>query len=681
MVTNQHANHPPKWFVPAVLGLLLVLALELFFSVRLESQTFDEAAHLYAGYSYWLHSDFGVNPEHPPLVKLVASLPLLSMRPPYPPPLDIFFRGTSGVGGVMLLSPPGSDALLARARATVSVFVFALALLIVLAAKEMFGQWTALFALTLFVFDPLLIGHGALLGTDVGAACCFFASIYAFYRFINRPSLARLAVCALATGFALATKHSAIFILPLLLLLCAAEVALFPRSADKNSGSLLSPRSPLQYACSLAASWLAIVAIAVAILWAFYGFRYAARPDGKQIIPPTPVYLQQLESPLARHLIAFSERHHLLPEAYLYGLTDVAILSREGRVMFLFGKLYPKGRWYYFPIAFVIKSTIGFLLLLALIPFARELWRRDLRREVLFLIIPPVFYFAAAMTSNLDIGIRHLMPAIPFLIVLAAAGAVNLAGQSRRWAYAVSILLAIHVASSLFAFPDYLPYSNELFGGSSNTYRSLSDSNVEWGGGLKQLRAYVDKHRITQCWFAYSSLPDPASFGIPCKPLPTYFSMFSGRGQEPIPEHIEGPVFITAEEVTIPFWGSPDMNPYQQFVGLHPSHVIAGGVLQFDGSFPVNRVASVSRFMASYGLLRQGKVDEAVKQAQASVALDPDSLYAHEALATAFAAQHHSEQATHEYQTAVRLYKTKDPEFTRNNVEPPEDPLAPAAHP
>jgi hypothetical protein len=245
----------------------------------------------------------------------------------------------------------------------------------------------------------------------------------------------------------------------------------------------------------------------------------------------------------------------------------------------------------------------------------------------------------------------------------------------------VSILLAIHVASSLFAFPDYLPYSNELFGGSSNTYRSLSDSNVEWGGGLKQLRAYLDAHRITQCWFAYSSVPNPASFGIPCKPLPTFFSMLSGRSQQPVPEHIEGPIFITAEEVTIPFWGSPDMNPYQQFVGLHPSHVIAGGVLQFDGSYPVNRVASASRFIVSYGLLRQGKVDEAVEQAQASVALDPDSLYAHEALAAAFAAQHNSEKATGEYLTAVRIYKTKDPEFTRNSVEPPQDPLAPAPHP
>lgn len=233
MLADQRPNHLRMWFVPAVVGLLLVFALELFLSVRLESQTFDEAAHLYAGYSYWLHSDFGVNPEHPPFVKLVASLPLLLSRPPYPLPLDIHFRGSSGVGGVMLLTPPGSYVLLAHARIAVSTFAFVLALLVAIASYEMFGQWAALFALALLVFDPLLVAHGALLGTDVGATCCFFAAIYTFYRYIKRPSPAKLAICGVAVGLALAAKHSAIFIFPLLLLLSATEVVLFEQALTR----------------------------------------------------------------------------------------------------------------------------------------------------------------------------------------------------------------------------------------------------------------------------------------------------------------------------------------------------------------------------------------------------------------------------------------------------------------
>lgn len=84
-----------QWFWPAVVGLLMLFAAEVFLSARQESQTFDEPAHLYAGYSYWLHSDFGINPEHPPLVKLVAAVPLLAQKPHYPDPANIFFRAQS----------------------------------------------------------------------------------------------------------------------------------------------------------------------------------------------------------------------------------------------------------------------------------------------------------------------------------------------------------------------------------------------------------------------------------------------------------------------------------------------------------------------------------------------------------------------------------------------------------
>src|SRR5579862_764560 len=106
-----------RWFLAASFTLLLVFALSMYLSVRTESQTFDEPAHLYAGYSYWLRGDFGVNPEHPPLVKLIASLPaLLVDRPKYSEPPDIYFRGASVFGGFQLLAPAGSGAWLDHAR-------------------------------------------------------------------------------------------------------------------------------------------------------------------------------------------------------------------------------------------------------------------------------------------------------------------------------------------------------------------------------------------------------------------------------------------------------------------------------------------------------------------------------------------------------------------------------------
>jgi 4-amino-4-deoxy-L-arabinose transferase-like glycosyltransferase len=666
----------PKLFIPAVALLLLIYGLEMFLSARLESQTFDEPAHLYAGYGYWLRGDFGVNPEHPPLVKLVASLPLaLVDKPSYPDPTNRFFRADSAIGGTRLLGAPGSGLLLNHARTAVSIFAFLLAVLVVVAGDEMFGAGVALFALTLFVFDPLLVAHGPLLGTDVGAACCIFATVYAFYRYLKRPSLVRLGVCAVAAGLALAAKHSAILIFPVLALLAATEVVFYKPLAPPGSATPPPGQGRAKCAVRLAASLLGIFAVAVTILWAFYGFRYPARPGGAQITPPTAVYLQGLHHPVEAKAIGFAERHHLLPEAYLYGFTDVTIQSRDGRVMHLFGKMYPHGRWFYFPAAFLIKSTIGFLLLLLLVPFSRALWRSDVHREVLFLAIPPLIFFGAAMTSKLDIGLRHVMPAIPFLVVLAAAGAVSLARQSRGWAWAVSVLLALHVASSLHAFPNYLPYSNEFFGGPSRTYRVLADSNAGWGGGLKALHAELAKRNITECWLGYSAPPNPANFGIPCKRLPTYFSMILDTGQQQaVPAQIQGPVFLSQEEPAGSFWGPDNFNPYRAFAGMQPAHVIAGEILEYDGAFDVNRIAAVSHYMTVSRLLRSGKVDDAVAQAKMAVALDPASLNAREALTSAYAARHQPDDATREFQAAMQLYGTVPPEFA-SMVSPPMKPL------
>jgi 4-amino-4-deoxy-L-arabinose transferase-like glycosyltransferase len=664
-------NLPRGWFLSAIAVLFVVFALELYLSVRLESQTFDEPAHMYAGYSYWRRSDFGINPEHPPLVKLVATLPLLLDKPKYPDPLEVFFRAQSAIGGVMMMSAPDGEAILAHARAAVSIFVFVLGLLVVLAAREMFGDAAALIALALFVFDPLILAHGPLLGTDIGATCCIFAAIYAFYRYVKRPTLIRLSICCVAAGLAFAAKHSAVLIFPMLFLLAAFDVFFASRSGDQAAAAAGIKRRALR----MAGAYAAIVVTAIVILWAFYGFRYAARPGGKQIVPPPAVYLKGLHHPISADLIGFAEQHHLLPESYLFGLTDVTMLARDGRPMFLFGKAYSEGRWFYFPSAFLIKMTIGFLILLALVPFARGLRQRDLRREVVFLLLPAVIFFASAVSAKVDIGIRHILPIMPFLIVLVAGAAVALARQSRKWAWAVAVLVLLDVASSLHAFPNYLPYSNEAFGGPFRTYRVLADSNVGWGGGLKALHASLAQRNITQCWFAYSALPDPKSFGIPCKSLPTFFSSFSDRNPQLVPEHIDGPVFVSEEELEDSFWGTSALNPFDQFSKLQPSRAIAGEILEFDGSFDVPMITAESEYVIAQDLLQTGKPGQALPFAEKAVALDPNSLNAHEVLSAVYAAQHQNDAAEREYQLAEHLFQQVPPGFA-NIMFPPQDPLA-----
>ena len=670
------------WLVPATIGLLIVLALELYLSARTESQTFDEPAHLYSGYAYWLRSDFGVNPEHPPLVKLVAALPLLLSRPAFQEPMPVYFRGVSNLGGMQLMRGPGSEALLGHARTAVSIFVFLLAVLVTLAANEMFGSGTALVALLIFVFDPVILANAPLVATDMGAACLIFATVYAFYRYVKRPSVVRLLICALAAGLALAAKHSTIFVIPILILLCLIEIAFAWRRSSPDSAPTSNRSVRPRTALRLGTFLLAIGIIAVAILWAFYGFRYRAFPDNKTtIIPPTEAYLQDLHHPVEATLIGFAEHHHLLPEAYLFGLTDVTIICRDGRVMYLFGKVYPHGRWFYFPAALLIKSTLGFLILLALLPFARALWGKEHRREILYLAVPAVAFFGWAMTSKLDLGIRHILPVFPFLIVLVAAGAVSLARRSRVWAWAVSLLLFLHIASSLYAAPNYMPYSNEIVGGPDNTHRMLSDANVGWGGGLKALSVYLREHHISECWFAYSAFSDPATFGIPCKRLPTFFTVLSDMGQQrPVPEKIEGPVFISSEETAGSLWGAEDMNPYQQFATMRPNHVVAGEILEFDGTFSIPRIAAVSHYVMAFGMSpAKSAAPDSIAHAESAVALDPASLFAHEALLYAYAAHGRKDDALREYQAAMNIFNTVHPEFQADEF-PPRNPYAGPQH-
>lgn len=416
-----------------------------------------------------------------------------------------------------------------------------------------------------------------------------------------------------------------------------------------------------------------ITVVAITMLWGFYRFRYAARPGNAPLTPSTAEYVNSLKFPAEAAIIRFMENHRLLPESYLFGMTDIVAISKTGRPTFLLGHDYASGRWFYFPTVFVIKSSIGFLLLLALIFATRAAWRREHNRELVFLLSPALLWVAVAMTSKLDLGIRHILPIFPFLIVIAAVVGFTLARQSRVWAAAVVALLAFHAVSSLHTYPNYLPYSNEAFGGPSNTYRLVSDANVGWEGGLKTLARYLNDRHITQCWLAFDGPNDPAYYHIPCKPLPTLFGVLVGRSQV-VPSQIQGPVFLGSIELAGFDFGPDEMNPYHQFVNLRPTAIIADEILEYDGSFSMPEVAGVSHFGAANALMRQKKFDVALEECKRAAELDPQLIYPHEMLSALYAQRKQLNEAASEYQEALHIYQTVHPDYQVYN-DPPVNPL------
>ena len=653
--------------IAALCFFLVVLSLQLFFSVRRESQTWDEGNHIFTGYRSWTHGDFGLNPEHPPLVKLLTTAPLLWSQPKVPALEERFFKEDAFLRGKEFLYQNDADKILARTRTAAAALTLLTALVVFFGTREMFGTGAAFIALTLLAFDPNLLAHGALITTDVGLACFMFLSIYLFYRFVKSPSALRLIVAGTSVGLVLAVKHTGLLVLPMLFLLAFCEIVFTPKREQFG-----------RHALKLLGSLALITVMGFVVLWSCYGFRYAARPNGLQLNPPLVDYVQGLK-PAEAWPISVMSRLHILPESYLYGLADVK-LTANYYTSYVLGKVYAHGVWFYFPIAFLIKSTVGVLVLFALSLFVIATRRLNYRREILFLAVPVIFYLLVALTVGMNIGVRHILVVYVFLYVLIGGATCVLIRKSRKWAYAVGALLLSHAASSLLAFPNYIAYANELWGGPSQTHKYLTDSNADWGQQLKSVKQYLDQRGVKDCWFLYfaEGVAEPSYYGIPCKPLPTISTLWLNTPID-VPTSINGPVLISASNLSGVEFGPGPLDPYGQFKLLKPTAVIDRGVFVFDGTFDMPLAAAISKVQKAQNLAQVKQLDTALQEAQAAVALAPNSINTQMALGDILLAMGQPQQARTCYQKALELAKTIEPEFQIRSIPSIEEKLSSVA--
>jgi hypothetical protein len=649
--TSKHA----RLQAGAVVALLIVLLAELSLSIRRETQTWDEACHIFAGYSYWTRGDFGLNPEHPPLLKLLATAPLLSLPLRVPAHPGIFSKEEDFTTAAEFVYGNDAETILFRTRIAAASLTLALALILFFAAKEMFGSVAALIALSLFVFEPTVLAHGAFVTTDMAMSCFLLATVYFFYRYVKHPTAPRLMLTAIAAGLGLASKHSGILLFPILIALAFGEIL----SWRKENGE--TPTGPRQ-ALRLAGALIVISLISVAVLWASYGFHLHPRP-GLDAQARVVNYAARLHHPLQAGMIQTFARWHLLPEAYLYGLADVGFTADFSHT-YLLGKVYPHGVWYYFPIAFLIKASLALILLLLLVPLAVILHRVEHRRELLFLTVPAVIYLAVAMVSRMNIGVRHILPVFPFLFVLAGWAAAKLIERRRSWAYVIVAALLFDIVSSVRAFPVYVAYANELWGGPANTYKYLSDSNSDWAQQLKAVKRYLDGRGVKNCWFAYFGevAVDPSYYGIPCKPLTTIASVWLQPSID-VPAHINGPVLISAGVLSGYEFGPDSLNPYDQFQRIHPTAVIEHGVFVFDGHFDIPLASALNHVTQAQLLAKQNRLDQALSEAQLAAALAPDSFQTHSALGFLLLHLKRQDEAREHLQRALMLAETVHPDF------------------
>jgi tetratricopeptide (TPR) repeat protein len=652
-----------------VAGFILLFAIHVALISRANTITWDEPDHIYSGYMSW-RGDFGLNPEHPPLVKFVATLPLLPMQLNVPEMQDRPYRLQAVLGGRDFIFHNDADKIVFRAQMAASVFTLLLLLIAFLATREMFNTTAGFLALGLLLFDPTLLAHGALVTTDAAQACFLLSSIYAFYRYVQLPSTARLMITGVAVGLALASKHSAVLVFPMLLILAGIEIF---RLESANSTSQLSVG---KHAARYAMAMVSIGLMSVAILWAAYGFRYAARGNGLQLNPPMEAQLAKVPSPAQAKILHEFARFHLLPESYIYGFAHV-LFSADNFNSYLFGKSYPHAVWFYFPVAILVKSSLTFLILLAISVWVVASGRLRKRHELLFLLVPPLIYLAASMKSGMNIGIRHILPVYIFLAILIAGASSVLIKNSRPWRYAVALLLLFQAISVTRAFPNCIGYANEAFGGPKNVWRYVSDSSADWAQQLHAVKRYTDDHHLHNCWFVYfgSGVIDYNYYKIPCKLLPTIESIWLGTLSDATAA-IDGPVFISAVNLTGFEFGPPPLNPYEQFKTLKAADAIDSSIFVYEGRFEIPLAAALAHTQKAGVLLAGKRLPEALREAEQGVALAPDSAGVNARVGNVLDALGRREEARPYYATALHLALTTEPGFQHSLVAPLKQRLA-----
>ncbi len=324
-----------------------------------------------------------------------------------------------------------------------------------------------LVALILFSSSPNLIAHSALATTDLATAATYFATVYAWWRYWQQRQKKWWLVAAIFLGLALATKLTAVLLLPVMLIVALLYIG---RGRDLWRPLL---------------AWLALLPPAFLVLWLVYGLEIGPFANWPLVVP-LPSYLK----------------------SWLTVLNHID----SGHASFFWGDLAKKGRPIYFPVTFLIKTPLFTLLMLLIASFV-VISRRALWRTALFLLIPVGALFAAAIVSNLNIGYRHILPALPFLLVFGSTAVILL----QRWRVTQIILglgLAWVVISALWQNPHHLAYFNEAVGGMGQGYRYLGDSNLDWGQDLKLLAETVAGQE-GEWLVSYSGVGDPAYYGLP----------------------------------------------------------------------------------------------------------------------------------------------------------------------
>ncbi len=499
MVPEANALRSKRLVSSALCVLGLIFALRCYHTYRVFNATFDEGWHLSSGLKIWQTGRYKYEDHHPPLGRALLALPpyLAGLRLP---PSQSLWTGSE---------PEFYWRTLSLARAANLLFVPVLLVYVYLWGSRLFGAKAGLIAATVVSFSPNVLAHASVATLDFGGTVTTLACAYHFLRWSLEPALRNCLWAALTFGLALLIKFSALLFVPPLAVLLFL-VARWSRLSWRPSASWIQA----------ARRGLLFGAVVFLVIWAGYRFEFGPLPSGMLFYKPPARSMVAAAQPAVKQAVA---RRNLPAPAFARGMFDLVTHNAQGHDAYLLGRVKSSGGWwYYFPVALAVKTTLPLLLLMAMAVIA-WLVGRQIVQPMLYPLLGAAVVMFISMSSNMNIGVRHILPIYPFL-ALAAAGLF--AAPALRWPSArpamvrLAAALAVwHCGESVLARPDYLAYFNQLARGREEHY--LLDSNLDWGQDLARLQVYLAENQIDSVYLSYFGKTDPALLGMTgVKPLP-----------------------------------------------------------------------------------------------------------------------------------------------------------------
>ncbi len=491
------------YFVAALLLLsMLVMGIG---SMRGDSAIVDEIAHIPAGYSYVAKQDYRLNPEHPPLMKDLSGVALLPLNPRFPEDTQAWTKDVNGQweSGWHFLYHDGNnaDAILFWARLPILLFAIAFGAVLYVISHRLLGTAAALVVLALYSFDPNILAHARFVTTDVGAAATMFVAITSFYFWLRRPTWKRLALATSLFALAQVTKFSAILLAPFFLGLIIW--ALLTKQNGKKWQELWK---------TYALGYIILGLGSVILIWLFYIPHVLHMSKEVQDALIRGSLTNDIQKPVVGLLTAMNG--NVITRAlaqYILGLVMVFTRVAGGNTTYFLGEVTNQSFRWYFPVTYLIKTPlpvlVGIIASLGLgiwglaqtglrkifTRFSAYSRRHGLEVIGLFFI---GFYSFISITGNLNLGIRHLMPILPFVCFVLGSVATRLVRRFKnRYVTAGAIaLLAAYMVTTIIAYPSFVSYFSPIIGGGGNAQKYVSDSSVDWGQDFKRLQTYIEAH-------------------------------------------------------------------------------------------------------------------------------------------------------------------------------------------